>query len=484
MQSIKNTLYWKISALFILILTTLSVTYFLFTIQTSHKYFEETTQRLNKGVAEHMLLEVQPFKNGKVNDEALGKIMHSMMAVNPKIEVYLLSPVGEILSFVVLDKEVKLKYVDMNPVKRMIISQEDEGIIYGDNPRLPGQKTIFSAAEVNENGILQGYIYLTLNSEQSLKISETLFSGYMMRIGMKYFAFTMAAAMLISLLLLWVLIKNLNKVLIMIKNFQNGDLDARIEVKGSGELANMSHSINRMADTIVANIEQLKEIDNLRRELIANISHDLRTPVSVIQGYAETLVIKSDMLPKEKHDEYLDIIIKTSENLKNLMADLFELSKLEAKQIKPQKEKFQIFELLQDMSSSFRILAQEKNITLNTNCISETPMVYADLQMIERVIQNLVHNAINYTPENGEINIECFGKDGKAEVKISNSGKGIKPEDLPKIFNRYYKTDDSAINSGTGLGLAIVKNILILHDSDINVESQVGKTTTFTFSLN
>jgi signal transduction histidine kinase len=166
------------------------------------------------------------------------------------------------------------------------------------------------------------------------------------------------------------------------------------------------------------------------------------------------------------------------------MADLFELSKLEAKQISPQKEKFQIFELLQDMSNSFRILAQEKNITLHTNCIAEAPMVNADLQMIERVIQNLVYNAINYTPENGEINIDCCEKDGRVEVKISNSGEGIKPEDLPKIFERYYKTDDTAINSGTGLGLAIVKNILILHDSDITVESQVGKATAFKFSLN
>ncbi len=484
MQSIKNTLYWKISALFILILTTLSVTYSLFTIQTSRNYFEETTQRLNKGVAEHMLLEVQPFKDGRVNDEALGKIMHSMMAVNPKIEVYLLSPEGEILSFVVLDQEVKLKYVDMDPIKKIIAVKEYNDIIYGDNPRLPGLKTIFSAAEVRENGILQGYIYLTLNSEQSLKISETLFSSYMIRMGIKYFAFTMVTAMLISLLLLWMLIRNLNKVLIMTKNFQNGDLDARIEVNGSGELANMSYSINSMADTIVTNIEQLKENDNLRRELIANISHDLRSPVSVIQGYAETLVIKSDMLTKEKQDEYLDIIIKTSGKLKNLMADLFELSTLEAKLIKPKKEKFQIFELLQDMSNSFRILAQEKNISLTTFSNTEIPMVYADLQMIERVIQNLVHNAINYTPNNGEIKIECLGKDERVEVKISNSGKGIKPEDLPKIFDRYYKTDDSAINSGTGLGLAIVKNILILHDSDINVESQIGKITTFTFSLN
>lgn len=484
MNTLKNTLYWKISLLFVLILTILSITYFLFTVQTSRKYFDETTQQLNRGVAEHMLLEVQPFIDGKVNEEAIGKIMHSMMAVNPKIEVYILNPEGEILSFVVLDKEVKLKYVEMEPIKRFVSNLENEGIIYGNNPRLPGQETIFSAAEVKENGVLLGYIYLTLNSEQSLKISETLFSSYMLKMGVRYFALTLIAALLISLMLLWILIKNLNKIMIMIKSFKNGELQSRINVKGSGELAKMSTSINQMADTIVANIDQLKEVDTLRRELIANISHDLRTPVSVIQGYAETLVIKDDVLTKEKKSEYLEIIIKTSEKLKTLMADLFELSKLEAKQVTPKKEQFSIFDLLQDMSNSFRLLALEKKIELNTNYQIDLPVVYADLQLIERVIQNLVLNAINYTPNEGKIEINCSKKINGVQISISNTGKGIKEEDLPKIFNRYFKTEHSSTNAGTGLGLAIVKNILDLHNSDIEVQSETDKLTTFTFSLN
>ena len=171
MLNIKNTLYWKISALFILILTTLSVTYFLFTIQTSRKYFEETTQQLNKGVAEHMLLEVQPFKNGKVNEEAIGKIMHSMMAVNPNLEVYILSPKGEILAFVVLDKKVKLKSIDIEPVKQFLANEE---LVYGDNPRILGEKVIFSASPVVENEILQGYIYMTLQSEKGNAINAFL----------------------------------------------------------------------------------------------------------------------------------------------------------------------------------------------------------------------------------------------------------------------------------------------------------------------
>ncbi len=483
-MNLKNTLYWKISFLFIIILTILSITYFIFTIQTSRKYFDETTQQLNKGVAEHLLLEVEPFKNGKVNEEALGKIMHSMMAVNPKIEVYLLNPSGEILSFVVLDKEVKLKYVDIKPIQEFVNSKDVKGIIYGDNPRVAGQKTIFSAAKVVQNNTLQGYVYLTLNSEQSLKISETLFNSYLLKIGVRFFVLTLTSAMLISLLLLWILVKNLNKILIMTRDFKNGKLDARIEINGNDEMANMSKSINQMADTIVKNIDQLKEIDTLRRELIANVSHDLRTPISIIQGYAETLVIKEEKLSDVKKKEYLEIIIKTSEKLKTLMTDLFELSKLETKQTKPNKEKFPIFELLQDMSNSFRLLAQEKNIDFKINVPSQSIFVDADIAMIERVIQNLVTNAINYTPENGQVYIDCKKEEKGVIIQISNTGIGIKPEEIPHIFNRYYKTNNAVYKSGTGLGLAIVKNILDLHNAKITVESNPNKLTTFSFSLN
>ncbi len=481
-EKIKNTLYWKIAGVFFIILAILAITYFLITINTSKKYFDETTQQLNRNVAEHMLKEVSPFKNGVVDEEALGKIMHSMMAVNPNLEVYVLNPQGRILSFVVLDKDVKLNYVSIAPIKEFLAG-EAKGIIYGDQPRLPGEETIFSAAEIIENNRLLGYVYLTLNSEKNQKITDTLQGSYMLKIGIKYFTISFIAAVLISLMLLWVLIKNLTKIIVMTKEFQEGALDSRIDVVGNNEIARMSVAINNMADTIVSNIERLKEVDHLRRELIANISHDLRTPVSIIQGYAETLVIKSDLITKEKQDEYLSIIIKTSEKLKVLMADLFELSKLEAKQIKPQKQQFQIFDLLQDMSKGFKLLANENDIKLNTFYDQNLPMVYADLAMMERVIQNLVENAIRYTPEQGEINVFLKRRNEKVEISITNTGNGIANDDIPKIFNRYYKSNNHKNNNSTGLGLAIVKNILVLHDTDIQVKSEQDKLTTFSFVL-
>ena len=480
MKELRHSLYWKLAGLLLIILTLLSIVFYILTVNTSKKYFDETTQQLNENVAAHLLQEVPPFKNGIVNEEALGKIMHSMMAVNPNIEVYLLGKEGEILSFVVLDKKVKLKAVNLAPIKEYL---QHKKLVYGDNPRLPGKKTIFSVSPVVENNDTIGYVYLTLNSEQNEEIAATLKDSFMLTIAIRYFAITLIATAIISLLLLWLLVRNLSGIMTMIKQFSKGDHTARVQIYGKGELANVALSCNQMADKIVANIEQLKEVDTLRRELIANISHDLRTPVAIIHGYAETLVMKAEQLTNEKQQEYIGIIISTAEKLKILMADLFELSKLEAKQIKPQKEPFQIIDLLMDMSNRFKILSAPKNINFNTSFDKNLPLVYADLKMIERVLQNLVDNAIKFTPINGEIAVKVAKQTDGIKVAITNNGNGIAKDDLPKIFSRYYKTNNSVNNSGTGLGLAIVKNILELHNVAIEVESIENEFTTFSFLL-
>jgi signal transduction histidine kinase len=238
-----------------------------------------------------------------------------------------------------------------------------------------------------------------------------------------------------------------------------------------------------MADTILKNVEELKQVDKLRRDLVANISHDIRTPISIIHGYVETLIMKHDSLDDQKKQEYLNTIIKSTERLKRLMTDLFELSKLESRQITPKMEQFFMSDLLQDMSQKYKLLAQERNIELETELTCRMAVVKADIALIERVLQNLIDNALNYTPEKGKVKIRLRENNQHVNVSIANTGGGIATEELPKIFNRYYKVENSGGAKGTGLGLAIVKNILEIHHADIKVESEVHGNTIFSFDL-
>ena len=142
-----------------------------------------------------------------------------------------------------------------------------------------------------------------------------------------------------------------------------------------------------------------------------------------------------------------------------------------------------MFDLLQDMSSKYKLLALERNIELQTEMPTKMPVVCADIALIERVLQNLIDNALNYTPENGKVKIKMEETSKEVRVSVMNTGPGIASEDLSKIFNRYYKVENNRSKRGTGLGLAIVKNILEIHQTDIRVESENQGNTIFSFNL-
>lgn len=483
-KSISRSLYWRISLSFLMILLILGLAYILITAFASRRYYQETTQRLNADVAKSMLKEVEPFKDGQVNKEALGKIMHSMMAVNPSLEVYLLNPDGKILSYVVLDKKVKLDQVDIQAVKKFINSP-DEDYILGDDPRNPGKKTIFSASAVKEDDKLLGYVYMVLVSERTENITSTLLGSYWLRIGTQAFIVTLLAAFIIGLIMIWFLTRNLRIIVSTFRRFKEGDHQARIpENNMKGELLTLSSTFNSMADTILRNIDELKKVDSLRRELIANVSHDLRSPIAIIHGYIETLILKDEDLEPSERKKYLNTILSGSEKLKNLVSDLFELSKLEANQVEPEKEAFMMNELVADATQQFNLIAERKNISINRNINTSLPRVNADISMMERVIQNLLNNAFQYTPENGEVRINVEQVKNEVQVSIQNTGKGISREDIPLLFDRYYKVNkDKSGIEGTGLGLAIVKKILSLHNISIHVESEPGSFARFNFRV-
>ena len=241
-------------------------------------------------------------------------------------------------------------------------------------------------------------------------------------------------------------------------------------------------AFNDMANTLANNIQELKDTDEFRKELINNISHDLRTPVASIQGYAETLILKKDSLGASDQLKYLQIIYTSCDKLKKLVTELFELSKLQTNQVKLNPEPFSITELVSDIANKLRIISQKKGVSINTFMPTDLPMIEADILLIDRVLQNLIENAIKFCKEGDYINIDIHPDiPGKVKITIADTGEGIKNDELPYIFERYYK--GKKYSESTGLGLAIVKKIIDLHQTSIYVSSQLGKGTTFSFTL-
>jgi signal transduction histidine kinase len=442
----------------------------------------EVNQKLNRELAKTTVQEIKPeFQHGSVNEQAISDIMHSMMVINPSVEVYLLDPEGRILKYVAPKKVVQLEQVNLAPIKQFL-NQTEHTTILGDDPRNPGEKKIFSAAEVIEDGALTGYVYIVLASQEYVSAAQMVLGSYIIGLSIRTIILILTVSLLVGMLAIWLITKKLTTIINGIRQFQAGDLKARIPTMNKDELDIIALAFNDMASAIEKNIADLKGIDELRKELISNVSHDLRTPIASIQGYAETLLLKDKTLGQAQKDEYLQIIYKSCEKLKAQVNELFELSKLESNQVKLQPEPFSIAELVHDVASKYRIISQKKGISINTVLSKDTPIVKADISLIDRVLQNLIDNAIRFCREGDFINLEIkMDRPGEVSVLIADSGAGIAREELQNIFERYYKGRQQ--NESTGLGLAIVKKIIDLHQSVIEVNSQPGKGTSFKFSL-
>jgi len=252
---------------------------------------------------------------------------------------------------------------------------------------------------------------------------------------------------------------------------------------GSDEIDRLGITFNRMVQRIMEQMTELKQTDTFRRELVANVSHDLRTPLASLHGYLETLLIKEGKLTLEEQRNFLETAMKQSERLSRLVGELFELAKLDSHETKVHCEAFSLSELVQDVTQKFQLVAQTKHVALNTHFCADLPAVLADIGLIERALENLIQNALRYTPEGGIVTVALTHEEHKIIVRIADTGCGISEQDLPHIFDRFYRVDRHHRSEGAGLGLAITKRILELHGNRIDVHSRLNAGTTLTFEL-
>lgn len=272
------------------------------------------------------------------------------------------------------------------------------------------------------------------------------------------------------------------------KNIASGNFSARVNVKGRDEIGQLGATFNYMADS-------LQKIDDTQSNFIANVSHELRTPMTTISGFIENIL--NGTIPPERVDEYLNIALSESKRLARLVTDMLDISKMSLGQFSVDMKPFDLAEMIRLTIIRFENAIDEKNLDISVDFSGEHINVIADKDSISRVVTNIMDNAIKFSDPAAAMSIKVFTKGGKAYTAITNDGIGIEPEDLPHVFDRFYKTDKSRNDKkGTGLGLYLVKNILSIHGENIVVNSvEIGdeefegnpnhpaRRTTFIFSL-
>jgi len=260
-----------------------------------------------------------------------------------------------------------------------------------------------------------------------------------------------------------------------------------LEVKQSGSL-NPLRGINEEISAFAAlkqkEIDELRKLEQFRKEFVANVSHELKTPIFAAQGFIHTL-LDGAMNDKQVREKFLKKAAKSMDGLDNLVQDLLTLSQMETGDIKMRLDYFDLFQVCTEVFDQLEGRARKKDIRLRLQDPHHKLMVYADAQRISQVVSNLVSNAISYTPEGGEATISFDVMKKNVTTQVSDTGEGIPEEHLTRIFERFYRVDKSRSREkgGTGLGLAIVKHILEGHNTKAEVESTIGKGTRFSFKL-
>lgn len=466
----------RLTLLFILLLTGCAAVACAVQLWTSMQYGNAMVQRLSGGLAQHIAQrEALLDANGEVDRTRLKPLFDRLMTYNPSVELYILSPDGQILADAAPPGHIKRQKLAVAPVQQFLSG----GVmpVYGDDPRtLTGEK-VFSAVPLHQDGVLRGYLYIILQGEELNALAErawqkTLWSTVLWSLLLV----ALFGALAGGLVWYWVT-RPVKQLTDEVSGLDRESMHVIKQLAAqppqtapSDEVALLRNTFIELAQQIASQWDQLADSDRQRREFIANISHDLRTPLTSLLGYLETLSLKSGTLSAQETQHYLAIALRQGHKVRHLSQQLFELARLEHGSIKPQRERFAIGELISDVAQKFDLAVETRQLRLHIDVPRQLPMINADLSMIERVVTNLLDNAIRHTPPGGEIGLKVWLEGEQLQVEVNDSGPGVDEHLRDQLFMRPSALSQQASRENRGgLGLLIVKRMLELHGGGIRL---------------
>jgi signal transduction histidine kinase len=459
-------------------------------IYSTRVYQQEMIQRLHHSLAANLAIQPIPVEPEELDPSMLAQWFHIFTVANPSIELYLLDREGRIVGHASEPDEIERTQVSLEPIQSFLAGTETLPIL-GDDPRGAERRKVFSVAAILVGGELKGYLYAILGGEYYASVMQLLQRSQVLRLSVALVAICSLLGLGAGMLAFRLLTSRLRRLSTAMAEFEETGHAPRLGQRARNgrfagdELDRLETAFDGLADRISEQVTLLEKSDGVRRELIAGVSHDLRTPLTTLRGYLETLLLMEGNLGEAERREYLASALKHGQRLSELIRSLSELARLDAPEMQAQLEPFPLGEIVQDVVQKFELAASHQGIELRAEYAPELPPVYADIGLIERVFENLIENALRYTPEGGTITVALAPQAHTIRVSVTDSGPGIPPELLPRIFDRFWRSREGTQrrSEGMGLGLAIAKRILELHGSSIEVESKLGVGSSFSFKL-
>jgi len=480
------TLTQRLSLVFALLLLICCGTSVWLQVRSNKMHELEVVQGLSRDLAQHIARDTQLMDANGLKPDAVRELFSQLMLVNPSVEVYLLDGDGRIVGDAAPKDRVLRDRVDLAPVRELLAGKPLP--ILGDDPRSMDARKVFSAAPLMVMGKPAGFLYVVLLGEAHDRFAERGATSEALNTALWSIGLIALLCLFAGLAAFGWITRPLRRLTDSVSHFDINAAPVLLPAEASGhprhgddEIAVLDATFRQMQNRLSEQWQTLTRQSQDRRELVANISHDLRTPLASLHGYLEVLSVKDASLSPEERRRYLGIALDQSRKVGGLAQSLLELVRLEHGFVVPVVERFSLTDLVQDIFQKFELGAEAKAVTLTPNFPPTVPGVHADLGLIERVLTNLFDNALRHTPTGGEIRIALQPQGKHVEVTVSDSGPGIAAELREGLFLRPFNIGGARRDGG--LGLRIVHQILQLHGIRIELVDVPGQGATFRFAL-
>lgn len=397
---------------------------------------------------------------------------------------------SEAIDALSLARKVQLGEITVLPINTMVARRDGNGVITIEGSDLGVTAPMFDD-NVPHWGVVGRNVYAFLPlghrgaaitvmraspSRGSLgRISATL--GFLQSVWWQFLLAGAIAAVIALVLARWLargMTQPLRDMALAARRMQTGDYTTRVTTTSRDEVGQLAAAFNRMS-------QELEHLEASRRDLVANVSHELKTPITAIRAHLENLLDGVER-PDPKT---LQVMLTQSERLGRLVEQLLDLSKLESGEVALHREEMPLAPVVSQVMSEIDVARSDRGVHLEQDLPDDLPTVDADRERVHQVLFNLVDNAVRFTPSGGEVRIEAHRHNGSVQVRVADTGSGIPPEHLPRLFERFYRVDSARAreDGGTGIGLAIARSVVEAHGGHLEAQSELGKGSVFTFDL-
>jgi signal transduction histidine kinase len=449
-------------------------------------YADMTHEKANSFV--DRVLEMHPdlWAAYRASPESFGARLRELILYSPNTGLYLLDHEGKVLASA---SEGSPASVDMAPLMQSLAEDPDAPIV-AEDPEREGRTTLVSARPVLSEGEPVGWLYVISRASELTGNTPELLRSYAVRTAVTVSLMTLTIGVLLTITMIAVLTRPLIELTRAVERVRNAGFTE--EVVGAmmpgwardDEIGRLSRTFHETLERLRTEMQRVRLTDAHRREMVASVSHDLRTPLTALIGQLETIRMKRAVLPPEEVSELFTRAQQNAQHLQRLTDALAELARLDSPEFRTHPEPIAIGELADDVVQRFAARAGDSGLSLTLDYPDGLPLARVDAALVERALANLIDNAVRVTPHGGRITVCVVPDADRVRIEVSDTGPGVAPEDQPRVFERFYQAARHRdLRGSAGLGLAIVRRVAELHGGQAGLRSRPGAGATFFIEL-